>query len=217
MLRNTGGPVVDVVTDPVTLVLRCRGAYFTTGDVDRNGAADVVFHSFDYGGSYETSLFMLKGHGDGTVDAAAKKVLLPTSPFAASNTVLEDLDGDGDLDEERIGALVRDLDGEKYDVREEATPALLGVADVAEPLLKAALEKANSAEVRMRLRHILDNPPSGKLSDLKSDEDALIRLVALLEVLDTPEARPAVARLVQPNVSLAIRKAAADAVRRQKR
>lgn len=384
---------IDVVTDPMTVVPRCRGAYFTTGDVDGDGAADVVFHSFDYGGSYETGLYMLKGHGDGTVDAAAKKVLLLTSPFAASNPVLEDLDGDGDLDvllppdddvsdegqchvafnrgdgrmenlkesvdlrpadeqdtadhfiasaslvdvdhdgkldmiarcdfipekaweirvhrglgegqfeeagkglasgeyekvaqpalawigwpgldvqapaagaparkdmeawwtalgsrkpreaaramgsflragaaavpflaehvpagegldEERIAALVRDLDDEKYDVREKATQALLGVADVAEPLLKAALEKATSAEVRMRLRHILDNPPSGKLSDLKPEEGALLRLIALLEALDTPESRAAVARLVQPNVSLAIRHAAGEAVRRQKR
>ncbi|MEK7466405.1 MAG: hypothetical protein AAB074_03230 [Planctomycetota bacterium] len=44
-----------------------------------------------------------------------------------------------------------------------------------------------------------------------------VRLLALLEAIDTPEAREAAARLVQPNLSLALRRAAGDAVRRQKR
>jgi len=384
---------IDVVTDPVTIVPQCRGAYFTTGDMDGDGAADVVFHSFAYGGSYETSLYMLKGHGDGTIDAEAKKVLLLTSPFAASNPVLEDFDGDGDLDvflppdddvddegqchiafnrgdgrmenlkesvdlrpasehdsadnfiasavmadvdrdgkldmvarcdfipekaweirvhrglgggqfeeagkvlasgeyekspqpalawigwpgldaqtpaaqpparkemeawwtalgagkpreaaramgsflragaaavpflvehvpagaaldEKRVEALIRDLDDDDFEVREKASAALLGLADVAEPLLKAALEKTTSAEVQMRLQRILEAPPSGHLSDLEPGENSLIRLLALLEAIDTPESREAVARLVQPNASLAIRRAAGDAVRRQKR
>ncbi len=383
---------IDVVTDPVTIVPRCRGAYFTTGDMDGDGAADVVFHSFDYGGSFETNLFMLKGHGDGTIDAEPKKVLLLTSPHAASNPVLEDLDGDGDLDvflppdddvsdegqchvafnkgdgrmenlkesvdlrttneqdsgdqymatafladvdhdgkrdlvarcdfipekaweirihlgtgggqfdekgkvlasgeyakapmpslawiawpgrdaqppdveppakkemeewwtalgsakpreaaramgsflragaaaapflaehvpagaaldEDRVGALIRDLDDEDFAVREKASAALLGLADVAEPLLKTAMGKTTSAEVKARLRAVLENPPAGKLSDLKAAEHAMLRLLALLEAIDTPEAREAVARLVQPNVSLPLRTAAGEAVRRQK-
>lgn len=384
---------IDVVTDPVTIVPQCRGAYFTTGDVDGDGAADVVLHSFDYGGSYETNLCMLKGHGDGTVDAAPKKVVLLASPHAASNPVLEDLDGDGDLDvflppdddvsdegqcfvafnkgdgqmenlkesvdlnpanegdtadtfiatasmadvdhdgkldlvarcdfieaktweirvhrgqgggqfeekgtvlasgdyaktsppalawigwpgrdaqpeaaepparkemeawwtalgsaksreaaramgsllragaaaapflaekvpagaaldEVRIAALLRDLDAEDFAVREKASAALLGMADVAEPLLKAAMAETTSAEVKARLREILENPPAGKLSDLKPEDHAMLRLLALLEALDTPEAREAMARLVNPNVSLALRTAAGAACRRQKR
>lgn len=385
---------IDLVTDPVTVVSRCRGAYFTTGDVDGDGAADLVFHSFDYGGSFETQLFKLKGHGDGTVDAEGKKVLLLTSPHAASNPVLADLDGDGDLDvflppdddvgdegqshaafnrgdgtmenlresvdfrpdseadsadtffatafladtdgdgtadlvarcdlipdktwdirvhrglgrgefdakgrvlasgahektpmpslawiawpgrdaqpaageppprgeldawwtalgskkprdaaramgaflragaavvpflaervpaaaeldTDRVEALIRDLDADDFQTREKASAALRGLADVAESRLRAALEKTTSAEVRMRLRQILDAPPGeASLANLRAEDAALLRTLALLEALDTAEAREAVARLAGPNVPLPVRRAAAQAAKRAKK
>ncbi|MCC6741361.1 MAG: VCBS repeat-containing protein [Planctomycetia bacterium] len=384
---------IDLVTDPVTVVPRCRGAYFTSGDMDGDGAADVVFHSFDYGGSFETQLCMLKGHGDGTVDAEAKKVLLLTSPHAASTPVLGDLDGDGDLDvllppdddvgdegqchvafnrgdgtmeklresvdfrpeneadssdtffasafladtdgdgmadlvarcdfiadkaweirihrgigggefdakgrvlesgayaqvpmpsiawiawpgrdaqpaagepppredldrwwtalgskkprdvaramgaflragaavvpflaehvpapaeldTDRVDALIRDLDADDFRTREKASAALHGLADVAEDRLRAALDKTSSAEVRMRLGRILEARPEGALAQLRPEDAALLRTLAVLEAIGTAEAREAIARLASPNVPLGVRHAAAEAVKRAKR
>jgi hypothetical protein len=384
---------IDLVTDPVTIIPRCRGAYFTTGDVDGDGAADLVFHKFDYGGSYETELYMLKGRGDGTLDPQNRKKLLLTSPYAASNPVLEDFDGDGDLDvflppdddvddegqchiafntgdgtmeklrdsldlapdresgsadaffatasiadvdgdgkgdlvaanyvipdlawafvvhrgkgagefdpqgrvlasgvtgkdtapalawirwpgaaaqpppaqpparkdleawwaalgskkpreaaramgaflraggaavpflaeqipagapldKERVQTLIHELDDDRFESREQASEKLKAIADVAEALLRTALENPASPEVAVRLKEILEARPAELVAQLPAESHSLARLLALLDAIDTPESVEAVGRLVQPNVPRAIRRAAGDAVRRNRR
>jgi len=91
------GPL-ELVGEPTKVVESARGAYFTAGDVDGDGKADVVFHSFSYGGTFETELYMLAGRGDGTFAPEAEKRLILHAPDGATTPVLGDFDGDGDLD-----------------------------------------------------------------------------------------------------------------------
>ncbi len=89
--------------------------------------------------------------------------------------------------EERIARLIADLDDNAFDVREKASLGLQRLDGIAEPALRRTLDKTESAEVRTRVRALLEklNSPTGPPSD------ALIRLRALEAVanMGTPEAR----------------------------
>jgi len=88
-------------------------------------------------------------------------------------------------DPEALAGWVRDLDDPKYDARERATRALTGLGDLARPALEKRLAASPSAEVRERLRGLLDKL-DGPLTDPARLRE--LRAVELLEQVRTPAA-----------------------------
>jgi hypothetical protein len=103
-------------------------------------------------------------------------------------------------DARQIARWIGDLDHAHYQVREKATTSLLQVADQAESALRVALVRTTSAEVRQRIRRILDT-----VSDAEPSPDRLreLRGVEVLERIGSPAARELLA---------AVSKGAPDAV-----
>ncbi len=83
---------------PVKIVTRCRGAYFALGDIDADGHADLVYHSYSWGGAYQTKLYMLRGNGRGGFASVNQARHLLTSPHGATNPILGNFVGGGLLD-----------------------------------------------------------------------------------------------------------------------
>jgi WD40 repeat protein len=86
----------------------------------------------------------------------------------------------------RIDRLVADLDSDSFTTRRDATAALEGLGEVAEPALRQALRDPPSAEVGRRVKRLLSKldapvPPSERLR--------WPRALTVLEQVGTPEAR----------------------------
>jgi WD40 repeat protein len=90
------------------------------------------------------------------------------------------------VDAGRLARLVRDLDADSFDTREEASRELEKVLEQAEPALRKALEGSPSPEVRNRATALL-----GHLGDtgLSPERRRAARALELTEQLRTPEAR----------------------------
>jgi WD40 repeat protein len=90
------------------------------------------------------------------------------------------------VDVGRINRLIADLDDDDFGVRTRATAALQSLGDVAEASLRKAYRAPPSEEVRRRVEELLTKlaapvPPAGQLR--------LLRALAVLEEVGTPEAR----------------------------
>jgi WD40 repeat protein len=85
------------------------------------------------------------------------------------------------IDAERIAALVHHLDADEFDEREKASQALAALGPAAEGMLREALPKARSAEVKRRLEQILD--------EQEAEHRRQARAVEVLEMIGTPAAR----------------------------
>jgi WD40 repeat protein len=87
-------------------------------------------------------------------------------------------------DPKKIAQLVKDLDAEDFDVREQASKELAKIAEVAEGALSAALKSSPSAEARRRAEDLLakiQKDPAGEALQA-------LRAVEVLEHIGTPEA-----------------------------
>jgi hypothetical protein len=89
------------------------------------------------------------------------------------------------VDPQQLARWIRDLDHPQYAARERATASLAQVADQAESALRAALVRTTSAEVRQRIRRILDTG-----SEVEPSPDRLreARAVEALELSASPAA-----------------------------
>jgi hypothetical protein len=88
----------------------------------------------------------------------------------------------------RVDALLKDLDHADSQVRHRATRELRKLRKVLEPLLLKVLKDTQSAEVRARLRYILGG--SGNVARFNQfDQVRMLRLIQLAEDLDTPLSR----------------------------
>jgi HEAT repeat protein len=90
---------------------------------------------------------------------------------------------------ERIRQLIRDLDHQRFAVREKATRELERLGPVAEPALRNALQKTHSPEVRTRVTAILarqkaTTPLAGSAEELRT-----VRSVQVLEYIGSAGAR----------------------------
>ncbi len=85
------------------------------------------------------------------------------------------------FDAGRIAALVRQLDSDKFALREKASQALADLGPAAETPLREALAKAGSLEIRRRLGRVLE----GQEAEHRRQGNA----VEVLEMIGTPAAR----------------------------
>src|SRR5205085_8769050 len=84
-----------------------------------------------------------------------------------------------------IARWIGELDHQQFPVRERATASLVRVADQAEAALRGALERTRSAEVRQRIRHVLESAHDLDLSPVRLRE---LRAIEVLETIATPAA-----------------------------
>jgi hypothetical protein len=94
------------------------------------------------------------------------------------------------VDSERSDKLVADLDNDSFETREQATRELTRLRYRVEPMLRRALENKPSLEMRRRLEAILAEPKQPSSADLQ-----MLRAIAVLERVGTPEARRILGKL----------------------
>jgi WD domain, G-beta repeat len=89
-------------------------------------------------------------------------------------------------DEKRLAALIADLDGDRFVVRERASQALHNLGDLAVPALQAALQGERSVEARRRVEEILQRLQGPVTSPERMRP---LRAVEALEQIGTPPAQ----------------------------
>ena len=98
--------------------------------------------------------------------------------------------------EDKIRALIRDLDNTEFKTREKATAELTRIAHRAEKQVRAALAGGPSAEARKRLKAVL-SVIEGTRPAHASDTLRAIRAIHVLELIGTPEACAVLEKLVK--------------------
>ncbi len=88
----------DFSAAPVTLTDPIWQGNATLADITNDGNVDLVFHTWNSGGSYTTNLYMLEGKGDGTFAPVADQQLILSHPESSSASVFGDFNNDGHLD-----------------------------------------------------------------------------------------------------------------------
>jgi hypothetical protein len=88
-----------------------------------------------------------------------------------------------------IGELIRALDSDRFDVRQTATQQLIALGDLAEPRVRATLAGRPSPEARRRLTQALH--------EMNRLRWRVIRAVASLEKIGSPEAQAVLEALCQ--------------------
>jgi WD40 repeat protein len=98
---------------------------------------------------------------------------------------------------ELLNRLIAELDDDSFAVREKASRELAKLGRAAEPALREALAATRSAEVRRRLKDLLQKvPPTRSFRrDLSPEQWRLIRAAAVLARIDTAESRAVLAKL----------------------
>jgi hypothetical protein len=110
------------------------------------------------------------------------------------------------IDEAKFKAWLRQLDADRFAGRERAGRALADLGAAAEPLLREALRASESAEVRARVKRILDR--------LAADGRGSLRAVEMLEMIGGKEAKRALAGLAGGAAGATLTREAAAALRR---
>jgi HEAT repeat protein len=89
--------------------------------------------------------------------------------------------------------LIKDLDSDRFEVRDRALRRLQALGEVAQPALLQALANNPSHEARRRIKELLDTLHALPVGDSL----AVIRAVEILESIDSPEARHVLQRLAE--------------------
>jgi RNA polymerase sigma factor (sigma-70 family) len=129
--------------------------------------------------------------GDAT-RAYAALWALAAAPKQALPLLRESLPKATPVEAERLKRLIADLDDDDFPRREKATEELAKVGDLAEPALRKALEGPTSAEMRQRLKSLLERLRTASDSGERLRQ---ARALEALEAMGTPEARGLLADL----------------------
>lgn len=115
------------------------------------------------------------------------------------------------LDPARVARLIDDLDSDKFATREQATAELEKLCPPALPLLRKALEKPASLEVKRRLEKLV-----AKFADVRLTPEELrhVRAVHVLEEIGSTEARAVLRGLADGAAESAVTHAARAAAAR---
>jgi WD40 repeat protein len=93
---------------------------------------------------------------------------------------------------ERIPRLIADLDDEDGNVRDKAAAELERLGQVAHAALRKALQH-DSAEVRRHARRLLEI--KGDAPPLSAEEVQMVRAIEVLQIIGTPDVKPALRKL----------------------
>jgi hypothetical protein len=115
------------------------------------------------------------------------------------------------VDAAAIARLIADLDDDDFGARETATEALRQMGDLAQPAMRAALEKTGSAEVRRRLEKLLERLED---SPVTADELMAVRGVEVLERIGSPAAKELLQQLAKGHESARVTREARSALER---
>jgi WD40 repeat protein len=113
---------------------------------------------------------------------------------------------DDKVDSQRIAALIKQLDDDRFDAREEASNQLAGMGEKAASAISEALEQRLSAEVRLRLN---------ALKSTGGDERRFPgRFVETLEFIGTSEAKRLLGEIAKEGSNTALRSEAEASLKR---
>jgi hypothetical protein len=111
---------------------------------------------------------------------------LTAVPDQALSLLKKDLQPVTAVDKKHIAQLITDLDADDFTVREKASQELEKLGAAAEQALRKVLEGDPSAEVRRRVQTLLKQLDQGSAGGAHL---ACLRMLELLEQIDTPEAK----------------------------
>jgi DNA-binding beta-propeller fold protein YncE len=114
----------------------------------------------------------------------------------------------------RIDELVRQLDDDRYDIRERASRDLEAIGADAAPALRRAAAGNVSLEVRHRAERLLARLPAASSAETAHPTPAHARAVEALEWAGTPEAREVLAALAARELNSPLKREAAAALAR---
>ncbi|HKB42608.1 MAG TPA: hypothetical protein VKD72_39635, partial [Gemmataceae bacterium] len=117
------------------------------------------------------------------------------------------------VDADQIEKLIKDLDHNRFAIREKASAALRSLGNLAEPALRKAQARKNSPEVIRRIDDLLGRL---KTNPLSSEQERLrrLRVVAALELSGTAEARKVLREVARGAADEEMRQGAREALRR---
>jgi hypothetical protein len=90
------------------------------------------------------------------------------------------------VNDRHIAGSIADLDSAHFKVRQKAAAALEAMEELAEPTLRASLDRPSSAELRQRLEELLRKIEAPITSPQKLQA---LRAIEVLEQIGTPEAQ----------------------------
>jgi WD40 repeat protein len=108
---------------------------------------------------------------------------------AAVAFLKERLPGTSSVDTERVAKLIKQLDNDVFDRREEASKELDKLGGSAVPALREMLKRDPSAEVRRRIDKLLAKHDARTLLMPEGDTLRVARAIQVLELIGTPAAR----------------------------
>src|SRR5262249_54392349 len=111
---------------------------------------------------------------------------------------------------EQIPKLIAALDDDDFEVRERATRALEKLGQVAHPALRRALAEG-SVEVKRQAALLLE--VKGEAPPLSEEELQMLRAIEVLQLVGTPEVRPALEKLAAGAAEAPVTREAALALR----
>jgi RNA polymerase sigma factor (sigma-70 family) len=132
-------------------------------------------------------------HGEDAARAYLARGRLAAAPEQALPLLKEVLRPIPALEAERLARLIKELDDDDFATREKATEELEKLAGAAETELRKALEATTTAEVRERLKKVLEADGRGPSAERLRQERAL----EVVELMGTPEARKLLSELAK--------------------
>lgn len=145
----------------------------------------------------------------GTDDAHAYRAIhrLGRSGSRGADFLKAWLKDDKSLIERRIPRLIADLDSDEFATREKATAELEKLGIRAQPALRRALDGQASAEVRSRVKRLLERLGSPQ-EPLPEPQLVRLRVVEALESNSSPEARQLLTELAEGSADALLRQEA---------
>jgi WD40 repeat protein len=186
------------------------GGRLATASWDRTA---LVWQVFDPGppNPSDADLAVLWGDLAGNATTAHRAIGALLGAEKAVPFLVRQLPPATSIDQNRLAALIADLDSSRFAMREAAEKELSRMADLAAPALRRTLENKPSAELRQRAEKLL-KALDGPITNAELLRQ--LRAVEVLEQIGTPAAREHLKGLVHGAAGATLSRAAAEALSR---